>query len=459
MARDDQAGARGAKGAEAGLAERELEALSLMAQGWGNGSITEGLIISLDGGPKVPRPRKVQAHLLAQTVRTMLRTSAVLMLVALIGVALLQFRQITSPTATNRSRPSQVEATASPEPHTPPVQKPAITHLTAHVLGRVDWEELPCNIYISPTDERFFCLNHPEGGLRLWRFTGRPEARALQLVVQHPSIHGKVFAASWSPGGDRIVYSPWVGLGPAKEPICLFDASTGQISQVAVGDAPAVYQVLPQGYLAYIEQGRLQLLNMVTGEKEPITEIPADVSGYPHQQTWFRMSPDRRYTAIVTSSYGSASMRLVDTTTGQTTVLAEGVEVADRPLVWSPDGRHVAFRGSSEDTALPGLWLYSVDGGNRTLLWRSEIEAGLLEYLLWSSSHKAIFFSLSPRGTDPSHWAVYHVVDPADGTVKPLFRNGFAFQLVNQDRMLSFYRDLREEGEKPGLYLTTLEYE
>jgi hypothetical protein len=177
-------------------------------------------------------------------------------------------------------------------------------------------------------------------------FVASPSDQTKEIVLEDIGRHGAQF--NWSADGKEIIY--------------------------VEGD--------------YNESMKTRVLDLQTRQSRTLIE-----SHYPASLTGASYSPDGKWIAVREQnieSYEDAALWLIDLKTGAKTRLTyrlSGPEASYgwQDMVWSPDGSHLALRGSSDDNA--GFIVIEIPSGK--VVYRGTKETGGSP-LAWSADGKSL---------------------------------------------------------------------
>ena len=294
---------------------------------------------------------------------------------------------------------------------------------------------------------------HPFGG---WSADGRRVAyaanehspRDLYLVVQDVAsgeahtvlvAEGLRHAGPFSPDGRSLLSIELHG--SFDEDLLLVDLSSGASRALTPHDGRARYaapQWSPDGRTIYLltDQGddflRLCALDLATLERRPLDEGGADVDH-------LALAPDGRRLAYVRNVEGYSELELLDLATGRRLplpalpdgVIARGGVAAWRDeLVWSPDGRYLAF-SLIGPTFTQNIWLLDTQEGTARQLTQATqagiaperlAEPRLIHYPTFDGRQIPAFL-YAPPGAEPDgrRAAVVQIHGGPEGQSRPAF--------------------------------------
>ncbi len=305
-------------------------------------------------------------------------------------------------------------------------------------VAKISPLDLHCNgaAAIAPDNEHYVCAGGPDSpGLWLGSF-GKGLQKRLAENGGPP--------AAWLPNGKALVYTEIV----RDRPTMLYevDVETGERTAISPTTFPSGgdhLQVLPDGRVAFLEKGALQVWDSstkTTKEVQAIGCIDPKTEGTV-ASSYTAVSPDGASVAEACAG----SLYLIDVRVGKTITLSNQVGIFVKPMAWSPDGSQLAYSVQPDSTRTAELWLVNADGSSRRRLWLNK-QARAFGWFTWMPDGQTLLFVNNPGGTSFGPGYVYMVISASGGPPKELFKNGDSLQLFDNGRKILISRSVEDTG-------------
>ena len=212
---------------------------------------------------------------------------------------------------------------------------------------------------------------------------------------------------TWSPDGRMIGFVRDDG---GRFTLRAVDAETGRVTEISEGDAPVTaFAWAPDGRVGYIQGGRLLAAAPRRGQPDAEAWTRAELYAAPAPVTSLSWAPHGCRCAFVAS--GAAWILDLEGPSLRGLGLPWTVRALYQtsPLVWSPDGAHLAV-GIVDG----GRWDLAVVSASGQVVWRSDTEE-LEGPAVWLRPGRLMF----ARSSVPHTVREWHVLDVAPGPRPP----------------------------------------
>jgi subtilase family serine protease/flagellar hook assembly protein FlgD len=201
----------------------------------------------------------------------------------------------------------------------------------------------------------------PDGRLAAWKdYWGRIVVREIPGGPERVFEHGATSTVGplvFSPDGGRLAFGRYVS-GPGHD-VAVLDLADGTVRRLAGGDPVAIAWSPDAARLAVARRdGATDVLETVDVGSGSVAELLRSSAG----ARWLRWSPRGSRLALLQQwSGGAAELRVIETATGQSTLL-DARPWPDAPPDWSSDGSRLAWTTATTDP--PSVRLHDVSEGS-----------------------------------------------------------------------------------------------
>lgn len=274
----------------------------------------------------------------------------------------------------------------------------------------------------SPTDQ-FLAFNFPVQGqqknhdISLIAADGSGELP----LIEHPANDRLL---GWIPNRDEILF---LSNRTGTEDIWVVKVVDGKVQGSPQPLRREVGEIMPRGFTQdgcfffgnYTRWFTLQtaLFNLVTGELQ--AKLAKPFLGSNFQAEWSPGGEDLAYVAEHHRWGGDLRLHVRNLKTGEERELVSDLDV--KTPRWSPDGRHILFRGADRGSGTAGFYQVEVQTGVVTCLVEGLSGKGRARIADWSSDGKAIYYVDSGRLV---------LKDLASGREKEVYSNAHLTRLL-----------------------------
>lgn len=237
-----------------------------------------------------------------------------------------------------------------------------------------------------------------DGRLDLWVVDangGLPLQLTAHTTLQGPDANQRHAASiAWTPDGQALVFA-----GSGEKKLWLVPASGGLARQIT--DSVGTHHspdVAPGGQrVAYVAEYGENSAIVIADLDNRWSRKLSHGDEYVLQPRW---SPAGRLLLYgqwphYDMPWDERAMVVVDTETGETTVIAGGERVVNGDAVWSPNGQQIAYV-SDRDSEFTNLWVIDADGSNAR---RLVTENNRHQWPAWSPNGRRIAYTRNDQMT------------------------------------------------------------
>ena len=318
---------------------------------------------------------------------------------------------------------------------TPPKAARTETFSIGDVLGA----PFPTELHASPKGNRAIWIANDRGSRNLWVADVAVGHGARQVTAYVGDDGTDMGEVRWTPDANSVIYTrgSFEGGGDINPSSLPQGAPPQEIWMVGVnGGAPRklgsghAAEVSPGGdRIAYLNGGQIWVASLSSAEE------PAQLIHDRGKCGSLVFSPDGKRLAFVSARTDHAFIGLYDFSTHSITWLSPSVD-EDDAIVWSPDSRHLAFIRSPSDnpyrfvprlTGIPwSIWVADATDGAAKQIWIADAGVGSVfsamdseHQLLWSAGGNIIF------PWEKTGWRNLYTVSMNASSAKPLTPGDF----------------------------------
>ena len=259
-------------------------------------------------------------------------------------------------------------------------------HNKADDNNNIQFSQLQANSLSSETAQRFLFVSNQDGDREIYT-VGLDGTNLTQLTHNNRDD----YSASWSPSGDKILFTSNRDNGNTE--VYMMNADGSQqinVSQSPGFDGRARWSNDGDTIVFNSDRNGAEALYLFSLASHEIRYLPIDELVFTAEPEW---SPDNQWLAFQGFNQANKSdIWLINISTGKAQQLTDNPKSEDSRVSWSPNGRKLAYHSRRDHQY--NIYIYDLDLNKEsqiTHLASSDIEP------IWSHDGKQLLF-LSMRG-------------------------------------------------------------